>query len=159
MNTLLVNSLHWIKHVGFIFHSRSVVNDVKPTSTCTATCIRNSSLLNRLGGQGWHRSGGRKQEWSSSGVEEGKRNWERQRTVTQTRQPNSISNDCQLHHDYRWGLGNTIPVPRMPCDCSLYRQPLRNSDASLCASGARCQQQMLAKRWDISLNVIWKWTL
>lgn len=88
MNTLLVNSLHWIKHVGFIFHSRSVVNDVKPTSTCTATCIRNSSLLNRLGGR------------DDTGVEEGSKSdllqgWKKEKETGRDRGP-SHRRDSQI---------------------------------------------------------------
>lgn len=55
----------------------------------------------------------------------------------------SISNDFQLHHDCRWGLGTTVPVPLMP---------LRAAGAS----GPRCQFTDNSRCADISIRMSYK---
>lgn len=55
------------------------------------------------------------------------------------RERQRASNDCQLHHDCRWGLGTSVTVPLIDSDCSLYKLPRRAADASSCANGVRYQ--------------------
>lgn len=138
LNTLLVNSLCIELNMWILFFIPGVLGHMfvrPPYQTYCNSLLKCTFLtLSRLG---------RAETLIQEGFFAKKKDWDRETERYVERVQPIIANSTMIADGAFFlplqGLGTSVPVPRMSCDCSLYRQPLRATDASLSASGLRCQ--------------------